>query len=55
MLKASMSSYVLSQSSQLAGHTVYMIWKKADTHLSRHVSGQKLVSARTREGMSLLH
>lgn len=26
-----------------------------DTHLSRHVSGQKLVSARTSEGMSLLH
>lgn len=31
------------------------LWKREGTHLSRHVSGQKLVSARTREGMSLLH
>ena len=26
-----------------------------DTHLSRHVSGQKLLSTRIREGVSLLH
>lgn len=55
MLKASMSSYVLSHSSQLACHTLHRMWKAVDTHLSRHVSGQKLVSARTSEGISLLH